>query len=91
MTKDMIALTPRMPDPATVLAGLLAGGPDRLLGTGAEGAVIQLCDAQGRPLVSVEAPLLIQVEGEAERLLGAEPPRVPYWWTEARADRKSVV
>ncbi|MER6910709.1 DUF6177 family protein [Streptomyces sp. NPDC000594] len=85
MTKDMIALTPRMPDPAIVLAGLLAGGPDRLVGTEGEGAVIQLCDEQGRPLVSVEAPLLIQVEGEAERLLGAEPPRVPYWWTEARA------
>ncbi|GLF93599.1 DUF6177 family protein [Streptomyces yaizuensis] len=85
MTKDVIALTPRMPDPVVVVAGLLAGGPDLLLGPQGEGAVIQLCDEQGRPLVSVEAPLLIQVEGEAERLLGTEPPRVPYWWTEARA------
>ncbi|WP_329589115.1 DUF6177 family protein [Streptomyces sp. NBC_01362] len=85
MTKDVIALTPRMPDPLTVLAGLLAGGPDRLVGTTGEDAVVQLCDEQGRPLVSIEAPLLVQVAGEAERLLGATAPPVPFWWTEARA------
>ncbi|OWA20649.1 DUF6177 family protein [Streptomyces sp. CS057] len=85
MTKDVIALTPRMPDPWAVLAGLLSGGPDKLVGTRGDGAVIQLCDAQGRPLVSVEAPLLVSVEGEAERLLGTTAPPVPYWWTEARA------
>ncbi|MEV0415031.1 DUF6177 family protein [Streptomyces sp. NPDC050448] len=85
MTKDVIALTQRMPDPWAVLAGLLSGGPDKLVDTTGEGAVVQLCDEHGRPLVSVEAPLLMQVEGEAERLLGATPPRVPFWWTEARA------
>ncbi|MFE2928176.1 DUF6177 family protein [Streptomyces goshikiensis] len=85
MTKDVIALTPRMPQPWSVLAGLLSGGPDKLVDIAGEGAVVQLCDEQGRPLVSVEAPLLVQVEGEAERLLGATPPRVPFWWTEARA------
>ncbi len=85
MTKDVIALTRRMPDPATVLAGLLAGGPDMLGRLTGEGAVVQLCDETGRPLVSVEAPLLVQVAGEAERLLGAAPPPVPFWWTEARA------
>lgn len=85
MTKDVIALTSRMPDPWAVLAGLLSGGPDKLVGTRGEGAVIQLCDAEGRPLVSVEAPLLVSVEGEAERLLGTTAPPVPYWWTEARA------
>ncbi|MFE5090025.1 DUF6177 family protein [Streptomyces sp. NPDC056638] len=85
MTKDVIALTRRMPDPLTVLAGLLAGGPDKWVGTTGEDAVVQLCDEQGRPLVSVEAPLLVQVAGEAERLLGATAPPVPFWWTEARA------
>ncbi|MFF2325496.1 MULTISPECIES: DUF6177 family protein [unclassified Streptomyces] len=85
MTKDVIALTTRMPDPLTVLAGLLAGGPDKLVGATGEDAVVQLCDEQGRPLVSVEAPLLVQVAGEAERLLGATAPPVPFWWTEARA------
>ncbi|MEV6395164.1 DUF6177 family protein [Streptomyces sp. NPDC051907] len=85
MTKDVIALTQHMPDPLAVLAGLLSGGPDKLVGTEGDGAVVQLCDTEGRPLVSVEAPLLVQVAGEAERLLGAAAPEVPYWWTEARA------
>lgn len=85
MTKDVIALTERMPDPWSVLAGLLSGGPDKLVNTTGEDAVVQLCDEEGRPLVSVEAPLLVQVAGEAERLLGATPPPVPFWWTEARA------
>ncbi|MGI5470648.1 DUF6177 family protein [Streptomyces sp. CA-132043] len=85
MTKDVITLTPKMPDPVTVLAGLLSGGPDKLVGTTGEDAVVQLCDPEGRPLMSVEAPLLVQVAGEAERLLGATPPPLPFWWTEARA------
>ncbi|MFD3511686.1 DUF6177 family protein [Streptomyces sp. NPDC058657] len=85
MTTDVVALTPKMPDPWSVLAGLLAGGPDRQVRPTGDGAVVQLCDERGRPLLAVEAPLLIQVEGEAERLLGAEAPPVPFWWTEARA------
>jgi hypothetical protein len=85
MTKDVIALTRDMPDPLSVLAGLLAGGPDKLAGTTGDDAVVQLCDEAGRPLVSVEAPVFVRVAGEAERLLGAEPPPVPFWWTEARA------
>ncbi|MGW7102993.1 DUF6177 family protein [Streptomyces sp. NPDC054838] len=88
MTKDVIALTERMPDPLSVLAGLLAGGPDLRVETTGEGAVVQLCDAEGRPLVSIEVPLLLQVPGEAARLLGpgAEPSGDgPAWWIEARA------
>ncbi|MEU3709954.1 DUF6177 family protein [Streptomyces catenulae] len=85
MTKDVIALTRTMPTPGAVLSGLLSAGPDTLVDTTGEGAVLRLCDGEGRPLVSVEAPLLVQVAGEAERLLGATPPPVPYWWTEARA------
>ncbi|WP_327168451.1 DUF6177 family protein [Streptomyces subrutilus] len=85
MTKDVIALTPRMPDAWSVLAGLLSGGPDKLVDTTGEGAVVQLCDARGRPLVAVEAPVLVQVPGEAARLFGAVEPPVPFWWTEARA------
>ncbi|MFE4058329.1 DUF6177 family protein [Streptomyces sp. NPDC059096] len=85
MTKDVIALTPRMPDAWSVLAGLLSGGPDKLVDTTGDGAVVQLCDARGRPLVAVEAPMLVQVPGEAARLFGAVEPPVPFWWTEARA------
>ncbi|MEU0817196.1 DUF6177 family protein [Streptomyces mirabilis] len=87
MTKDVIALTPKMPDLRTLLAGLYAGGPDLGVNTLADGAVIQLCAPGGRPLVSVEAPILVQVPGETTRLLGASPgvPDSPVWWTEARA------
>ena len=85
MTKDVVTLTKKMPDPLSVIAGLLSGGPDKLVGAEGEGAVVQLCDEQGRPLVSVEAPVLVQVRGEAQRLLRAVEPEVPYWWTEARA------
>lgn len=87
MTKDVIALTPKMPDINTLLAGLFAGGPDLGINPLAEGAVVQLCAPGGRPLVSVEAPLLVQVPGEAQRLLGAEvaAPKEPFWWTEVRA------
>ncbi|MFE0136492.1 DUF6177 family protein [Streptomyces sp. NPDC059037] len=87
MTKDVIALTPKMPDVNTLLAGLFAGGPDLGVASVNEGAVVQLCTPGGRPLVSVEAPLLIHVPGEAQRLLGTEvaAPDVPFWWTEARA------
>lgn len=49
MTKDVIALTPRMPDAWSVLAGLLSGGPDKLVDITGEGAVVQLCDARGLP------------------------------------------
>ncbi|MFD7131821.1 DUF6177 family protein [Streptomyces sp. NPDC059894] len=85
MTKDVVALTRKMPDPLSVIAGLLSGGPDKLVGAEADGALVRLHDEQGRPLLSVEAPLLVQVRGEAARLLGADEPEVPYWWTEARA------
>ncbi|WP_405889777.1 DUF6177 family protein [Streptomyces sp. NBC_00133] len=88
MTKDVIALTPKMPDVWTLLAGLHAGGPDLGVATDADGAVIQLCGPGGRPLVSIEAPILVHTPGETERLLGARPgdvPSAPLWWTEARA------
>ncbi|MGW7252971.1 DUF6177 family protein [Streptomyces sp. NPDC054834] len=85
MTKDVIALTPKMPDLRTLLAGLYAGGPDLGVDTTADGAVVQLCAPDGRPLVSVEAPILVQVLGETARLLDQAVSDEPVWWTEARA------
>ncbi|MFF7767756.1 DUF6177 family protein [Streptomyces massasporeus] len=85
MTKDVIALTPEMPDLPTLLAGLYAGGPDLGVNTTADGAVVQLCAPDGRPLVSVETPILVQVPGETSRLLDHTVADGPVWWTEARA------
>jgi hypothetical protein len=87
VTKDVIALTPKMPDIWDLLTGLYAGGPDLGVSAAADGAVVQLHGPGGRPLVSVEAPVLVQVPGEARRLLGpsADGVPLPFWWTEARA------
>ncbi|MEV5988082.1 DUF6177 family protein [Streptomyces sp. NPDC052051] len=87
MTQDLIALTPTAPDTSTLLAALYAGGPGLTLTTTHDSAVVHLCTAAGRPLVSVEAPLLVHTPGEAERLLGAQvaAPKPPFWWTEVRA------
>ncbi|MDG4856777.1 DUF6177 family protein [Streptomyces sp. T-3] len=87
MTKDIVALTEKMPDPMAILMSLYAGGPD--LGAEAlhDGAVIQLSTPAGRPLLSADAPLLIHVPGETARLLGGDSqlPDAPVWWTEIRA------
>ncbi|MBC3987375.1 hypothetical protein H8N00_00285 [Streptomyces sp. AC563] len=87
MTKDVIALTPRLPDVKALLAGLFAGGPDTRVTSVGQGAVIQLSDDTGRPLLSVEAPIYVEVPGEVRRLLGPDAalPEGPVWWTEARA------
>ncbi|MFE3497488.1 DUF6177 family protein [Streptomyces sp. NPDC059175] len=84
MTKDVIALTAKMPDTTALMVALTAGGADLGAQTAGDGAVIQLLGAGGRPLVSVEAPVLVQVSGEVERLLGTPSP-TPVWWTETRA------
>lgn len=86
MTTDLIALTPRMPDPRTLAAALAAAGPDLRLRSLGDGSLLQLCDEQGRPLLTVEAPIDVRVPGEAVRLLGGDAvPDGPVWWTEARA------
>ena len=88
MTRDVVALLPAPPDVADVAAALRAAGERFGIRTAASGAVVQLCDHDGRPLVSIEVPVLVRIPGEVERLLGAEvasrlPP--PLWWVETRA------
>ncbi|WP_030543238.1 DUF6177 family protein [Streptomyces albus] len=87
MTKDVIALTRQLPDPRALAAALLSGGPDLRLRTLGEGAVVQLADDQGHPLVSIESPMLLAVPHEAQRLLGVHVDRLgeSVWWTEVRA------
>jgi hypothetical protein len=83
---EVIALTPRIPDPKTMLAALYAGGPDLRINRTGQGAVVQLCTDDGRRLLSIEAPRYIQVPGEMERLLGSEArTETSVWWTEVRA------
>ncbi|MFD0686793.1 hypothetical protein [Actinomadura fibrosa] len=88
MTYDLVVLTQRAPDVRAVVDSMVdAGEALRVRGSG-EGAVIQLCDDDGRALVSIEAAQRVDVAGEVERLLGGGVTAgltVPYWWTEARA------
>ncbi|WP_350275970.1 hypothetical protein [Kribbella sp. HUAS MG21] len=87
MTYDLVALVDGRPSSDDILAGLAAAGEHLGVRAVSGGAVVQLCDDDHLPLVSVELPLLIQVPGEVERLLGTPPGsvRTPAWWVEIRA------
>lgn len=85
MTYDVVAVVGAMPDVRAILAGMVAAGEDLLVDETADGGIIQLSDEEGNPIVSIEVPVLIQVAGEVERLLGVREDRVPIWWVEARA------
>lgn len=83
MSRDFVALVRNQPDVNTVIEGMLAYGEELELRETPSGT-IQLYDPAGMLLVSVEAPALVEVPGEAERLLGlsVEP---PMWWVEVRS------
>ncbi|MFI5694931.1 hypothetical protein ACIA58_23965 [Kribbella sp. NPDC051586] len=93
MSYDLVLLLDGRPTSDDVLAGLGAAGNDLRVRAVADGAVIQLCDDDGVPLVSIEIPLLIQVPGEVERMLGPDvgAVRTPTWWVEVRAGAEQRV
>jgi len=84
MTADLIALCHRQPDRDAVLAALRAAGPDLGVHTDPSSPVVRLTDRAGQPLFAVDGPLLVQVPGEVERLLGVAV-EAPVWWVEIRA------
>jgi hypothetical protein len=65
---------------------MLAGttGPRGPLDVRTGPAGVHLHDPDGPLLVSVETPVLVQVEGEVERLLGVRM-TAPVWWVDIRA------
>ncbi|GLY83953.1 hypothetical protein [Actinoallomurus iriomotensis] len=87
MTSDIIALVRNEPDIPTVVEGMIAFGEALRMVEAGPGAR-HLYDPEGRLLVSIEAPELVRVPGEVERLLGTQPAdgvRLPAWWVEVRA------
>ncbi len=87
MSSDVVALVRNEPDIPTVVEGMIAFGEALELRQGG-GKTLHLYDREGRLAVSIEAPELVRVPGEAERLLGPEMAgrvRVPVWWVEVRA------
>jgi hypothetical protein len=86
MTYDLVALCERPPDAGTTIAAMHACGPDLRVDTVERGALVQLCRDDGAPLVTIEGARLVQVPGEAQRLLGiADDLPCPLWWVEVRA------
>ncbi len=85
MSADVVALCVQQPDVQAVLSALLAAGPQLRVQPVQRGGLVQLCDDDGRPLVAIEGPTLVQVPGEAQRLLDAavDVPS-PVWWVETR-------
>ncbi|GAB3439193.1 hypothetical protein GCM10027570_03180 [Streptomonospora sediminis] len=88
MTYDVVALVRQAPDVRTLVDSMVAAGPElKVVGAG-EGAVIQLRDGSGRPLLAIEAAQQVEVPSEVARVLGtaaaADMPD-PCWWVEARA------
>lgn len=88
MTYDVVALVQRAPDVRALVDGMVRAGTDLKVRGGGDGAVIQLCDGAGSPLLSIEAAQRVAVASEVERLLGAGTAALmpdPCWWVEARA------
>lgn len=87
MTYDVVALCRSRPDLEAMVTALVAAGPDLRVVPVEKGAVIQLVDDDGRQVVAIESPSLVQVPGEAYRVLGVPTYQIdaPVWWIEARA------
>lgn len=72
MSRELIVLSPRKPDIDSVRApGLSIRGTYGF-------------DAREQLLLCIDAPVLVSVPGEAERLLGTSVSE-PTWWVEIRA------
>lgn len=86
MTFDIVALCRQQPDTAVTLAAMQAAGPQLRVDTIEHVQLIQLYHPDGRLLLTTEGPRLVQVAGEAQRLLGiTEGVPHPVWWVESRA------
>jgi hypothetical protein len=87
VTSDIVALVRNQPDIPTVVEGMIAFGEALEMREAGAGA-LHLYDSEGRLAVAIEAPELVRVPGEIERLLGPRPAakvRLPAWWVEVRA------
>lgn len=84
MTADLVALCRERPDRNAVTAALGAAGAELRVAGDPAGALVRLLDRAGGHLFAVEGPILVEVSGEVERLLG-RPMAAPVWWVEVRA------
>ena len=88
MTFDAVALCRDQPVPAVMLSAMLAAGEQLKVDTVDAARLIQLRHpGDGRLLLTTEGARLVQVPGEARRLLGIDSDDVPHpiWWVETTA------
>lgn len=88
VSKDMVALLKAAPNEEAVQAALAAAGPEIWVASAGDGGALKISDREGGPVLAlVEAPILVQVPGELERLLGPEAAHLepPIWWVEVHA------
>lgn len=78
---DVVVLLQDTPDPAVLLDALLAAGGDLRVASLSYGAALRLSDDDGAVVLMVEVPLLVQVGGEFERLLGVRVDVPVCGWT----------
>ncbi|WP_157433250.1 hypothetical protein [Actinomadura rifamycini] len=73
-----------------VVAGMVAADEGLRVRAVHGGGALQLCDEDGRVVVTVETPVLVRVRSELVRVLGPEVAGVdvPVWWVEARGAEK---
>ncbi|MFC4913023.1 hypothetical protein [Actinomadura gamaensis] len=90
MSNDVIALLRDEPDEEAIIAALAAVGPDVGVTALGEGGALEVRDEGGRSLLLVEAPILVRVRGELERVLGPEVAHVepPVWWVEVQGNEQ---
>nr|WP_225954570.1 hypothetical protein [Kibdelosporangium phytohabitans] len=67
-----------------MLGAMHAAGTHLHVNTIEEAQLIQLYHPDGRLMLTTEGARLVQVPGEAKRLLGIDVPN-PVWWVESRA------
>lgn len=89
MTSDVVALMRQPPTSEALARALLAAGPQLRIGTLADGAILQLFDAEWTLVASIDVAARIDIAGEAERLLGVNSPPTPYWWLEVHTPSAS--
>lgn len=85
MTFDIVALCRDQPGPGELIAAMRAAGAQLRVNTIEESKLIQLYREDGRLLLSTEGARLVQVPGEAQRLLGVSDAPHPAWWVETHA------
>ena len=76
-------LTAEPPDAYALAVSMAEADPHLHVHEAGSGAMIQLCDDEGVPLVAIEAAQRVGVAAEVERLLGegvAEGLTASFWW-----------